>query len=265
MTENAQGSTAAARHGEAVAVITGAARGIGRAIAARLAREGHPVAGLDVDGTVIEAMAGLGERSFGCAVDITDDGAVTDAFARVAAELGPPLILVNNAGVTANISAVVKMDPGRWRRELEVNLTGAFLCTRAALPAMAEAGWGRIVNISSQAASGGLDRQSAYAASKAGMLGLTKTVTIEQAGSGITCNAVLPGMILTEKAAAMPAELIDHVRGQIPARRFGDPQELAALVAFLASDEAGYVNGAEIPVDGGGSCTHITLARRPGS
>lgn len=250
-------------HADAVAVITGAARGIGRAIAARLVRAGHPVAGLDADAAVTDTMAALGGRTLGCVVDITDDRAVEDAFARVAKELGAPLILVNNAGVTANISSVVKMDPERWRRELEVNLTGAFLCTRAALPAMAEAGWGRIVNISSQAGSGGLDRQSAYAASKAGMLGLTKTVTIEQAGRGVTCNAVLPGMILTEKAAAMPAELIDHVRGQIPARRFGDPEEIAALVDFLASDQAGYVNGAEIPVDGGGSCTHITLARRP--
>jgi len=246
-----------------VAVVTGAAQGIGRAIAARLLAQGYAVAGLDVDEQVTASMSSLHGRALGLTVDITDEAAVRDAFDRVAAELGPPRVLVNNAALTAHISSILKMDLERWRRELDVNLTGAFVCTRAALPAMREAGWGRIINISSLAASGGLDRQSAYAASKAGMLGLTRNVTIEHAAEGVTCNAILPGLILSEKAAQMPEALKQAVLEQIPAGRFGRPEEVAALTAFLASDEAGFINGAEIRIDGGSSCTQISLARRP--
>lgn len=247
-----------------VTVITGAAHGIGRIMAKRFAEHGHPVAGLDADEAIVASMRDMAGPGLGFAVDITDEEALAETFERIAHELGPPLVLVNNAALTANISSVVKMDTAKWRRELEVNLTGAFLCTQHALAAMREAGWGRVINVSSLAASGGLDRQSSYAASKAGMLGLTKTVTIENAAYGVTCNAILPGLILTEKAAQMPEDLKAAILDYIPAGRFGDPEEVAALTEFLASDEAGFINGAEIPIDGGGGCTQISLARRPG-
>lgn len=242
-----------------VAVVTGAARGIGTAIAARLVADGHAVAGLDVSDDVVARLQAVGGS--GWVADVSDAQAIDEVFADIGERLGPALILVNNAGVTTNIASVRKMPPEDWRRELEINLTGSFLCTRAALPAMETANYGRIVNIASIAASMGLDRQAAYAASKAGMLGLTKSVTVEQAGRDVTCNAVLPGLIATEKVDQMPIALKDKLRTFIPARRFGEPDEIAALVAFLVSADGGYINGAEIAIDGGYACNPMSLAR----
>ena len=151
---------------------------------------------------------------------------------------------------------------GWIQRELDVNLTGAFNMVQAVLGPMVERGWGRIVVISSGAATGGLHRQAAYAASKAGLLGLVKTVTLEHARHGITCNAILPGLIETENVAGMPAEIKEASRALTPARRLGRMEEVARVAAFLASEGAGFVNGAEIPVDGGARLGGISLGSR---
>ncbi len=149
-----------------------------------------------------------------------------------------------------------------WERELAVNLSGAFNMIKAVIESMVARKWGRIINVSSVAATGGLHNQVGYAASKAGLLGLTKTVTVEYARHGITCNAILPGLISTELVAAMPAEIREGVVGSTPARRLGEPAEVAHLIAFLASDRAGFINGTEIAIDGGFRLNTGSLASR---
>ncbi|MBT4089931.1 MAG: SDR family oxidoreductase, partial [Deltaproteobacteria bacterium] len=138
-----------------------------------------------------------------------------------------------------------------WQSAMRVNIDGAFFCSRAVVPVMQERKWGRIINISSGAATGGLHKQVGYAASKAGILGLTKTVTLEHARDGITCNAVLPGLIGTELVSMMPVEIRDVATRTIPTRRIGEMQEVAYLISFLASERSAYINGVEIPIDGG--------------
>jgi acetoacetyl-CoA reductase len=156
------------------------------------------------------------------------------------------------------------MTPEQWQRDIDVNLTGAFRVVQACLSGMRERGFGRIVVISSGAARGGLPGQVAYAASKAGLLGMVKTIAAENAGRGITANAVLPGMVGTENVRAMPAEVLDAVTAQLPAGRMGTPEEVAALVAFLSSEEAGYVTGEEIGIAGGFGLNTMSLGgQRP--
>ena len=157
-----------------------------------------------------------------------------------------------------------------WQRELDVNLTAPFLLTQALLPAMVAQGWGRIVNVSSLAGRGGLYQQAGYSASKSGLLGLTRAVTLEHARHGITCNAILPGLIETVPVGQLPALIRDDVLSLVPARRTGTPDEVAALVAFLCSDDAAFINGAEIEIDGGAHLCQVVLgsarevlARRP--
>ena len=186
--------------------------------------------------------------------------AVGAGVARVREALGPVDVLVNNAGIVNNIAPVARMTPEAWQRELAVNLSGAFNLIREVVGGMVERGRGRIVNVSSIAAWGGLHRQAAYAASKAGLLGLTKTVALEHARHGVTCNAVLPGLIATELVEAMPAEIRAAAVAATPARRLGLTEEVARLIAFLASDAAAFINGAEIPVDGGLSLNMSPLA-----
>ena len=161
-----------------------------------------------------------------------------------------------------NIASVEKMTDDAWQNELGVNLTGAFNLVRATVGGMAERGFGRIVNISSVAARGGLARQVGYSATKAGLLGLTHTVALEYARKGVTCNAVLPGMVETENVKAMPQEIRDAAIAATPVRRFGEPEEIAALVVFLCGDEAGYITGAEIDISGGGHLNTIALGSR---
>ena len=250
------------------ALVSGASRGIGRAIALRLAHEGAQVGLIDID-PAVEETARLVRAAGGTAcvvlADIADPGQVRAATARVAAELGPVDLLVNNAGIVNNIASVQKMSDEAWQKELGVNLSGAFHLVRACVGPMAERGFGRIVNISSVAARGGLARQVGYSSTKAALLGLTHTVALEVAGQGVTCNAVLPGMIETENVRAMPQAIRDGAMARTPAGRFGEPAEIAALVAFLCGNEAGYITGAEIDISGGGHLNTLVLGPRRGA
>jgi NAD(P)-dependent dehydrogenase (short-subunit alcohol dehydrogenase family) len=248
-----------------VALVTGAARGIGRVTAAVLAEQGADVAVADVLDeveAVADELRARGRRAAAAVLDIADAEAVRAAVARLRETLGAVGILVNNAGIVANVAPVARMTTAAWQREVDVNLSGAFHMTQATIGDMVASGWGRIVNVSSIGGTGGLHHQAAYAASKAGLLGLTKTVALEHGRHGITCNAVLPGLIATENVRAMPPEIRAAAETATPARRLGEPVEVAHLIAFLASDHAGYINGAEIPIDGGLRLNTLSLASR---
>ena len=256
---------ASAMKSERVVVITGAAQGIGRVTAERFCAAGYLVAAVDVQpqvADVAEVLRAGGGRAVHATFDVSDPVAVRDGFSSVVDTLGPVDVLVNNAGIVTNIAPIATMPFDAWQRELGVNLTGAFNCIQAVLPSMVERGFGRIINVSSIAAWGGLFRQAGYAATKAGLLGLTKTVALEHGASGITCNALLPGLTATERVRDMPDAIRDGARAHIPAGRLGAMTEIASAALFLASDEAAYVNGAELPVDGGMHLNAAALARR---
>jgi NAD(P)-dependent dehydrogenase (short-subunit alcohol dehydrogenase family) len=251
-----------------VAVITGAAQGIGRVIAERFSAAGYLVAVVDVQpqvGGVAEMLRARGGRAVHATFDVSDPRAVRDGFSTIVDALGPIDVLVNNAGIVTNIAPVAIMSFEAWQRELGVNLTGAFNCIQAVLPTMVVRGFGRIINVSSIAAWGGLFRQAGYAATKAGLLGLTKTVALEHAASGIACNALLPGLTETERVLDMPDALREGACANIPAARLGAMTEIASAALFLASDEAAYINGADVPVDGGMHLSTTSLASRRGA
>ena len=220
------------------ALVTGAARGIGAAIAARLAQDGMEVVTLD--------------RREGC--DLVLDVA-RDEFPA----LGAIDVCVANAGVTTTIAPGHRMTAAQWQLDIDVNLTGAFRTIQACLPGMRERRHGRIVVISSVAALGGLPGQVAYAASKAGQLGMVRTLAIENAARGITVNAILPGLVGTEQVLAMPEEVRARALAAAPAGRLVEPAEIAAAVSFLAGPDAAQVNGQTIAVDGGASLNQLTL------
>ncbi len=215
------------------ALVTGGNRGIGAAVAQRLLADGWPVATLGRSGGDVIA-------------DIRSPAEVGAAFDQVEERLGPVLVLVNNAGVRED-GLALRMSDQAWDSVLATNLSGAFHCTRRALGSMLAARWGRIVNVSSVVAERGNPGQANFAAAKAGLLGLTRTVAREMARKGITCNAVTPGVIETEMTAGGVAEALVSA---VPAGRIGHPDEVAAAVAFLCSEEAAYVNGATLAVDG---------------
>lgn len=245
-----------------VVLITGAARGIGRACAVVLAREGADTGLFDLSEEVQNTacmVRELGVRTVWAVVDVSDPEQVRRGVEVIRKELGHIDCLVNNAGIVNNIAPLARMEQAAWERELAVNLTGAFNMIRAVIEPMAERGWGRIVNMASTAARGGLFNQVGYAATKSGLLGLTRNVTLEYGRRGVTCNAVLPGLIATENVLAMPKVIIDHVVAVTPARRIGRPEEVAHLVAFLCSEEAGFINGAEIDIDGGARLNTVAL------
>ena len=247
------------------ALVSGAARGIGRAIALRLARDGADVGIVDLNPAAEETadlVRALGRKACAVQADISDPAQTRAAVAGIAQELGAVSLLVNNAGIVNNIATVEKMTDDAWEKEIGVNLTGAFNLVRAVVGGMAERGYGRIVNISSVAARGGLARQVGYSATKAGLLGLTHTVALEYARKGVTSNAVLPGMVETENVKAMPQEIREAAMAATPVRRFGEPDEIAALVAFLFGPEAGYITGAEIDISGGGHLNTLVLGSR---
>lgn len=237
------------------ALVTGASRGIGRAIAVQLGGAGlrvaccyatDPAGADETCGSVFEA----GGEAHAVAIDVADAASVDTAFAEVEEKLGPVEILVNNAGVTAD-GLVARMRDEQWTTVLETNLTGAFHTIRRATPKMMRGRWGRIVNVSSVSGHIGAPGQANYSAAKAGLVGLTRAVARELASRGITCNVVAPGPIVTAMTDGMPAEWHSAMEATVPLGRLGTPEEVAALVGFLASDAAGYVTGAVIPVDGG--------------
>src|ERR1700712_2396148 len=238
--------------GDRCALVTGAAGGIGRATALALAAQGWKVAACDLEGDGLTAtFDGRGAE------------ATRVAYERIEGELGPIGAVVANAGVADRLARAATIDPEAWRAELEVNLTGAFLSLQPALAGMKKRGGGRVVAVSSIAATDGLAGQVAYSAAKAGLLGMVRTLALEMAESGTTVNAVLPGMIGTEKVEAMPDEIKERSRRHVPMRRFAAPEEVASVIAFLCSDAASYVTGAWLPVDGGIGLSNLTMGREP--
>ena len=220
------------------ALVTGAARGIGAAIAERLRTDGLEVTTLD--------------RDEGCDLQL-------DLSSDELPDLTAIDVCVSNAAITDTISPAHRMSSEQWSRDIDVNLTGAFRSVQACLPGMRERGWGRIVAISSGAAKTGLRGQVAYSASKAGLLGMIKTLAAENVHRGITANAVLPGMVATEKVRAMPDEVLERLMPLLPSGRMVEPAEIAAAVSYLCSNEAAQVIGQEIAVDGGAGLNTFTL------
>jgi 3-oxoacyl-[acyl-carrier protein] reductase len=243
-----------------VAVVTGAARGIGAATALRLAADGFAVAVVDLDegataGTV-QAIGAAGGRALGVGADVGDAGQVQAAVDRVAAELGPPVVLVNNAGVTRD-AMLFKMTDADWDVVMAVHLRGSFLMTRACQRYMVEAQWGRVVNLSSTSALGNRG-QANYATAKAGLQGFTKTLALELGKFGVTANAVAPGFIRTEMTRATAErigrdweEYVAERAAAIPVARAGVPEDIAHTVSFLVSEGAGFVSGQVVYVAGG--------------
>lgn len=239
------------------AVVTGGASGIGRSICLRLARDGADVAILDLDapaaGTVADEVRALGRRAVGIPTDVASAASVQAAVAHTHAALGPVHVLVNDAGI-ANFVPLLHMTEEQWDRMLAVHLKGTFLCTRAFLPDMIDARWGRIVNISSVGGLRGAAQLAHYAAAKAGMIGFTKAVALEVGPAGITVNALAPGLVDTPllARAGVPEAILRAAREQAPVRRLGTPEDIAAACAYLVSEEASFVTGQVLSPNGGG-------------
>jgi 3-oxoacyl-[acyl-carrier protein] reductase len=261
-----------------VALVTGGSRGLGRADALTLARAGADVVVADLlvesalseetdrygalatvarqqgmvhtEETVREIQA-MGRRALAVRCDVTDRVEVDAAVARAVAELGSVDILVNNAGTLDHAAQFAAQSPELWERDLRVNLTGAFNCAQSVWPHMQERGWGRIVNMASVAGTLGGFGQASYSTTKAGLLGLTKTLAMEGGRHGITCNAIVPGVIGTEAFNMANAAMNERIVNRTVLKRPGEPQEIANAVAFLCSDLASYITGIELNVSGG--------------
>jgi 3-oxoacyl-[acyl-carrier protein] reductase len=261
-----------------VALVTGGSRGLGRADALTLARAGADVVVADLlveselseetdrygalatvarqQGLVhteetVEEIRGLGRRALAVRCDVTERSEVDAAVARTVDELGSLDILVNNAGTLDHAAQIHDQSPELWERDLRVNLTGAFNCAQAAWPHMRERGWGRIVNMASVAGTLGGFGQASYSTTKAGLLGLTKTLAMEGGRHGITCNAIVPGVIGTEAFNMANAAMNERIVKRTVLKRPGDPQDIANAIAFLCSDLAAYITGIELNVSGG--------------
>jgi 3-oxoacyl-[acyl-carrier protein] reductase len=236
------------------AFITGASRGIGKACALALASASHRVVvsarnmeRLEESAAEIRAAGG---DPFVVAIDLASHASIKEAFAKAAKEFGRIDILVNNAGITKD-GLAVRMKHEDWNAVLETNLSGSFFAIQQVLQGMMRERWGRIINISSVVAEAGNAGQANYCAAKAGLIGLTKSLALEMGSRGVTVNAVTPGMVETDMTSVLSAELKDKLLGSIPLKRFGRPEDIAAAVRFLASEEAGYITGQVLGVNGG--------------
>jgi 3-oxoacyl-[acyl-carrier protein] reductase len=261
-----------------VALVTGGSRGLGRADALTLARAGADVVIADIQvesdsGTAAELygpmaqaaraqglvyteatareIGELGRRSAAIKCDVTDREQVDETVTRIVEEFGSVDILVNNAGTLDHLAQLSDQSPGLWERDLRVNLTGSFNCAQAVWPHMKERGWGRIVNMASVAGTLGGFGQASYSTTKAGLLGLTRTLALEGARYGITCNAIVPGVIGTEAFLFGNPEMNERMVRRTAMRRAGEPQDVANAIAFLCSDLAGYITGVGLNVSGG--------------
>ena len=243
VTEANGGPTGDGTNGPRSVLVTGGSRGIGRAIAERFAAAGHRVATTSRSG---EAPAGV----LGIECDITDPGQVEAAFAQVEAANGPVEILVANAGITRD-TLVLRMSDEDWQAVIDTNLTGSFRVAKRAVRPMIRQRFGRIIFISSVVGLLGSPGQVNYAASKAGLLGMARSLAREIGSRGVTANVVAPGYIETDMTAVLSEDLVEGYKKQIPVGRLGDVADVTAAVEFLASDQAGYITGAQLPVDGG--------------
>ncbi|MGH7275778.1 MAG: 3-oxoacyl-ACP reductase FabG [Candidatus Rokuibacteriota bacterium] len=236
-----------------VALVTGAASGIGAATAKRFAREGALVAINDANAAGLDAVAGeiraAGAKALVVPGDVTKRADCERMVGETVQAFGRLDILINNAGINRDAMAA-KMTEEQWDAVLAVNLKGTFLCCQAALPGMRERAWGRVVNTSSIGSLGNIG-QANYAASKAGVIGLTKTLALEYARYGVTVNAVAPGPVMTAMLAGVPDQIKEKIIAQVPVGRIAAPDEIASVHVFLASDEAGFITGQVIFVDGG--------------
>lgn len=239
-----------------VAFVTGASRAIGAATTLWLARQGVNVAigyRSDPDGaeeTAAKARAEGAERAIVVELDVTDEASVKAAFGRIETEIGPVKILVNNAGYTKD-GLMLRYPMEAFDKTMNVNVRGTYLCTRRALPGMLRARWGRVINMASAAGIRANPGQVAYCGAKAAVVNMTGAMAREVGGRGITVNCVCPGFLVTKMTEETTEEQRELILSRTPAGRFGTPEDIAAVVAFLASPEASYVNGAVIPVDGG--------------
>lgn len=237
-----------------LAVVTGAARGIGRAIVLELLKDDRAVAGLDINAEQLTELEEVVKQAgFSCqtrCVDITDTAKFTETLEALSSEYGPIGILVNNAGITRD-GLIMQMSDEDFDNVIAVNLRAAFVAIRVVSRPMVRNKWGRIINLSSVSGLIGNAGQSNYSASKAGLIGLTKTVARELARKNVTANAIAPGFIATEMTAKLPEPVKEAAKQMIPLRSFGSPQDVAGAVAFLASDQAGYITGQVLCVDGG--------------
>ena len=238
-----------------LALVTGGSRGIGRAIALALGKNGCDVAvNYNASAGAAEALCGelaaLGTRASAFRADVSDRSQVEALFKAVEAGMGPVEILVNNAGITRD-NLLMRMKPEEWDAVLAANLSSAFYCTKEAIRGMAKARWGRIVSIASVVGLVGNTGQTNYSASKAGLIGFSKSVAREYAARGVTVNVVAPGFIGTDMTGVLKEQVREAILGQIPLGRMGSPEDVARAVAFFASEESSYVTGQVLAVDGG--------------
>lgn len=242
------------KHAAAVALVTGANRGIGKAIAQALAEAGHTVVGTSTTesgaGQVSSYLKEGGNAGFGIKMNGTDSAEVSAGLNQIVQQLGAPLILVNNAGITRD-NLILRMSPEEWHQVVDTNLNSVFSLCKSCARGMTKARWGRIVNITSVVGSMGNPGQTNYAATKAGVEGFSRALAKELGSRNITVNCVAPGFIDTDMTRELPDEHSQALQSQIPLGRFGDASEVAALVRFLCSDSAGYITGETVHINGG--------------
>ena len=239
---------------ERIAIVTGASRGIGKATALRLARDGMTVIGTATSDSGAEAISAYleeaGCKGAGRVLDVTCPEQIEALVAWVNEQFGVPTVLVNNAGITRD-NLLMRMKDEEWQAIIDTNLTSIYRMSKAVLRGMMKARWGRIVSIGSVVGLMGNAGQTNYAAAKAGMIGFSKSLAREVGPRGITVNVVAPGFIDTDMTRALPEEQRNALASQIPLQRLGEPEDIAAAVAFLVSEEAGYITGQTLSVNGG--------------